>query len=187
MASQNKLSQSQINALLTFQPLIQSCRKSVDEVIAAYPSLARVRKVYFGDLDIVCANLISRKITIGEANLLKSKYMQRLSDETNAEYARYRAEYLGQIDQIRNQEYQQQAQQQAQQDAANERARIAAANYLQSMSNQKAVQAQTYQNQAVPPGYSPNNSNPFYSTPQQPIQQPRVNCNPNGLGGYSCR
>lgn len=40
-----------------------------------------------------------------------------------------------------------------------------------------------------PPNISaPKNTSPFYWPPeQQPIQQPTVNCNPNGMGGFTCR
>jgi len=40
----------------------------------------------------------------------------------------------------------------------------------------------------APKGYTPSTTaSPFSSTPQQPIQQPTVNCIPIGGGGFSCR
>lgn len=187
LSSQAKLNQSQIAALTKAWQLGQNCRQIHIDRLSDYPTIAKTRKDYYSDMDIVYANLLSKKITIGEANLKKVELMNRSANEGSAAYQKIIDGYNGRVEQARVQAYQAQQQDQARREADNERSRLAAAAFLQNMSNQKAAQAQTYQNQAVPPAYVPSNNNPFYSTPQQPIQSPTVNCNPNGLGGFRCQ
>lgn len=64
MSSSQKTSASQNKSLLQYLKDNQECRDISINTILIYPSLPNPSKNFYGDMDIVYANLISNKITI---------------------------------------------------------------------------------------------------------------------------
>ena len=127
---------------------------------------------YYGNLDIIYADLLSKRTTIGEANKQKALLLEK---------------------------------------AASERATVAKSihdGFVNQDSRERQVNAQPTQPSSglilVAPTNNPINLAPFMTNPssaivrgntqpfqqpapQLPIQNPSVNCNPNGVGGFRCQ
>ncbi|HQT21000.1 MAG: hypothetical protein B7Y05_08190 [Polynucleobacter sp. 24-46-87] len=73
MSSSAKISDKQKNALLDVLAANQLCRAGLKTDLGTFPSLLVVYENYYGEMDIVNAQLISKKITIGDANTQKAK------------------------------------------------------------------------------------------------------------------
>lgn len=128
MSSAAKITEPQKKALLTFLGAIQSCRTGVVSDLRSLPTLAVIYENYQGDLDILYSKLISKKITIGEANQQKSQLFSKLKADYTTATQNLNNQYNSQI----NQEMQARQQEDAQR-------RAIAAQY---MMNQQAIQAQ---------------------------------------------
>lgn len=129
MASDAKLSETQKKALLDVVAASQECRSAMKQGLASFPALLPAYENYYGDLDIVYANLVSKKITIGQANQEKSKIM-----------AKAKTEYSNGIASMNNQYAQQVNQENQARQAEDMQRRAIAAQYLMNQQNINAQQ-----------------------------------------------
>jgi len=136
MASTAKITPGQKQALLTHLAANQKCRELSRSEFKTFPSFLIVYENYYGDTDIIYSKLISREITIGEANREKSKLLAKSKTDANAAAERLNNQYNSAI----NQEVQA-----AQNDAAQRRA--LATQYLMNQQNINAQQQINNQNQ----------------------------------------
>lgn len=146
MSSSAKITPAQKKALLDYIQANQKCRAIIRTELTSYPLILSAYENYYGDSDIMYSKLISREITIGEANRQKSQLLSKLKTEytaaTNAMNDRFNAQI--------NQEAQA-----MQADAAQRRA--IAAQYLMNQQNINAAQQMNLQNQI-------NNNRPINTT-----------------------
>jgi hypothetical protein len=149
MTVASKITEMQKKELLTYIPLLQNCREVGKENLIDYPSLISIISRSNGDMDIVFADLISKKITIGEANKRKSEILIKANDDFTAAAGN-----------MANRE-----KQAAQADAAQRRA--IAAQFLMNQQNINAAQQMNSQNQIY-------NNRPVKTTCNQYGSQ--VNC-----------
>lgn len=133
MASDAKITEPQKKALLVALSGAQLCREIIKDKFGSLPSLLSSFENSYGDMDIVYANLMSKKITIGQANQERAKLIAKAKNE----YANAMASMNSQYNQQINQENQ------ARQ-AENMQRRAIAAQYLM---NQQAINAQQQINQ----------------------------------------
>lgn len=124
MSSNAKITEPQKKALLTFLTAVRPCQNEIINDLKTIPSLSAILSNYDGDLDILYSNLISQKITIGEANQQKSKLVSKR-----------RTDYAAAIQNLNNQLYTQINQE----SQANNQRRAVAAQFLM---NQQAINAQ---------------------------------------------
>ena len=128
MSSAAKINPAQKKALLDYIQANQKCRAIVRNELGAYPALVTVYENYYGDTDILYSKLISREITIGDANRQKAQLLSKLKTDYASVTGAMNDRFNAQI----NQEVQA-----AQADAAQRRA--IAAQYLM---NQQQIQSQ---------------------------------------------
>jgi len=92
LANPNKLSGSQKEALKEYLTDLQMCRNKTAEMIARLPAItANIIISYRNDSDIVYIQLLTDKITIGEANIKKSDLFTKFSSDlarANNDYIR---------------------------------------------------------------------------------------------------
>jgi hypothetical protein len=136
MASNSKITQAQKQALLTYISVNQICRELARSEFKSLPSFLLVYENYYGDIDIVYSKLISKEITIGEANREKSKLAARAKNEMAAAGDKLNNQYNAAINQ----------ENQARQ-AADMQRRAIAAQYLMNQQNINAAQQINNQNQ----------------------------------------
>jgi hypothetical protein len=136
MASPAKITPAQKQALLTYLAANQKCRQIARTEFYQYPSFIAIYNNYFGDSDVLFAKLISREITIGEANRQRSSLNAKAQSEGNQASEKLFNQYNAAI----NQEVQA-----AQADAAQRRA--IAAQYLMNQQNINAQQQMNTRNQ----------------------------------------
>ena len=136
MASNTKLSETQKKALLELISASQECRNGIKQGLASFPALLPAYENFYGEMDIVYANLISKKITIGQANQEKAK----LTAKAKTDYANGIASMDNQFRQQHNQEMQ------ARQ-AEDMQRRAIAAQYLMNQQSINAAQQMNNQNQ----------------------------------------
>lgn len=77
MSSNAKLNEKQKTALLEVISASQKCRSGIKSDLSSFPTLSIVYENFYGDLDIVHAQLLSKKITIGEANTQKAQLQSK--------------------------------------------------------------------------------------------------------------
>lgn len=128
MASNAKITEPQKKALLTYLGAVRPCRTAAISDLKSLPTLAVLHENYQGDMDILYSKLISKKITIGEANQQTAQIFAKLKVDYTAATQNINNQYSSQI----NQELQ------ARQQEESQRRAIAA----QYMMNQQAIQAQ---------------------------------------------
>jgi len=186
MSSSAKISPAQSKALLDSIQLANPCRQDTLRILSGYPQLTAVYSNYFGSMDIIYADLLSKRITIGEANKQKALLIEKVTAERSAVAKSMWDSYQNQD--FRERQIQAQA---AQVEATNNAARTAiASQYLQNMSNQQSNMTQYYQNQSqnyINQMNSAPRQAPYLNAPQQQTIQPSVNCVPNGVGGFRCQ
>jgi hypothetical protein len=136
MSSSAKLSENQKKALLEVISAGQECRSGIKQGMASFPALLPSYDNFFGEMDIVYANLISKKITIGQANQEKA----RLTAKAKTDYSAGIAAMVNQFRQQHNQEMQ------ARQ-AEDMQRRAIAAQYLMNQQSINAAQQMNNQNQ----------------------------------------
>ena len=136
MSSSAKITPAQKKAFLDYIQANQKCRAIVRAELGGYPALVTVYENYFGDSDIMYSKLISKEITIGEANRQKAQLLAKLKTEYTTATGAMNDRYNAQI----NQEMQA-----AQADAAQRRA--IAAQFLMNQQNINAAQQMNNQNQ----------------------------------------
>lgn len=136
MSSNAKITPAQKKALLDYIQANQKCRAIIRNELGSFPALVTVYENYYGDSDIMYSKLISREITIGEANRQKAQLLAKLKTEYTAATGAMNHRYNAQI----NQEMQA-----AQADAAQRRA--IAAQFLMNQQNINAAQQMNNQNQ----------------------------------------
>jgi hypothetical protein len=136
MSSTAKISTAQRKALLDYIQANQKCRAIIRNELGGYPALVTVYENYYGDTDIMYSKLISKEITIGEANRQKAQLLAKLKTEYTSATGAMNDRYNAQI----NQEVQA-----AQADAAQRRA--IAAQFLMNQQNINAAQQMNNQNQ----------------------------------------
>lgn len=133
MSSTAKISQKQIKAVLDLYTAAGYCRNILRESLKDYPALLAAVNNRYGENDVIYSKLISKKITIGEAN-----------QELAQAFTRYRTEYTAAINNLNNQ-YNNQINQEIQAAQAEEMQRRALAS--QYLMNQQAINAQQRMNQ----------------------------------------
>lgn len=147
MSSSAKISPAQKKALLDYIQANQKCRAIIKNELSGYPALVTIYENYYGDIDILYSKLISREITIGDANRQKAQLLSKLKTDYASVTGAMNDRFNAQI----NQEVQA-----AQADAAQRRA--IAAQYLmnqqqiqsqQNIANQQNLQNQINQNKPV--------------------------------------
>jgi len=138
MSSTAKITPAQKKAFLDYIQANQKCRAIVRSELGGYPALVTVYENYFGDSDIMYSKLISKEITIGEANRQKAQLLAKLKTEYTTATGAMNDRYNAQI----NQEVQA-----AQADAAQRRA--IAAQFLMNQQNINAAQQMNNQNQLL--------------------------------------
>ena len=136
MSSTAKINPAQRKALLDYIQANQKCRAIIRSELGGFPSLVTVYENYYGDTDIMYSKLVSKEITIGEANRQKVQLLAKLKTEYTAATGAMNDRYNAQI----NQEVQA-----AQADAAQRRA--IAAQYLMNQQSINAAQQMNNQNQ----------------------------------------
>lgn len=162
LSSNKKLNAKQKAAYQNYTKLTDECSRGVISRMQGSPFYGLFQALD-SSLGINDANLLSEKITIGQANTRKLEIMQKFTADNSALQQKVSA-YFAQAHGA-----------EATADA-NQRAAMAAAfmGGMQSMSNSYNNTAQFYQNQN-----------------QQLIQQNQykpatTNCQPNGVGGFNC-
>lgn len=140
MSSSAKINDKQKNALLDVLAANQICRTGLKSDLGSFPSLLVVYENYYGEMDIVNAQLISKKITIGDANTQKAQLQAKAKTAYVAASSSLNSQYNAAINQ----------EQQARQAEEMQRRAIAS----QYIMNQQAINAQQnianqqmYQNQ----------------------------------------
>lgn len=156
MSSTAKITPAQKQALLTYLAANQKCRQIARTEFSQYPSFLSVYNNYYGDTDVLFAKLISREITIGEANRQKSALLAKAQSDGNQASEKLANQFNAAL----NQEAQA-----AQADAAQRRA--IAAQYLMNQQNINAQQQMNTQNQI--------NNNRFLNTTCNRLGD-QVNC-----------
>ncbi|MBT8562014.1 hypothetical protein G6717_05460 [Polynucleobacter paneuropaeus] len=156
MASSAKITDVQKKALLQYVSAQQFCRNALKRDMQSVPTLLVSFENYFGDMDIVYAKLISKQITIGQANQEKARLIAKVKSDYSTAAQGLDSRYTQQI----NQEAQA-----AQAKAAQRRA--IAAQYIMNQQNINAQQQMNYQNQL-------NNNRPVNTTCSKYGNQ--VNC-----------
>jgi len=129
MSSAVKITEKQKKAVLEYLALNQPCRAIDAQYKYSLPTIVAIKSAYFGDMDIIYARLLSREITIGQANREKASRGSKLMADTTAASQ--------DIDNKLNAQHSQEVQS-AQADAAQRRA--IAAQYLMNMQNINAQQ-----------------------------------------------
>jgi len=85
MSSTAKVTEKQKKAVLEYLSLNQACRAIDTQYGNSFPTIVSAMSAYYGDMDIVYAKLLSKEITIGQANREKTTRLSKLnSDTTNA-------------------------------------------------------------------------------------------------------
>jgi hypothetical protein len=186
MTSIAKISPSQAKALLAYIQINTPCRQEVMRILFAYPQISSLYSSHYGNVDILYSDLLSKRITIGEANKQKALLLEKFSNDRNLAIKSAMEGYQNQD--YRERQIQAQA---AQVEATNNAARTAiASQYLQNMSNQQSNMAQYYQNQSqnyINQMNSAPRQAPYLNAPQQQTAPQSVNCLPNGVGGFRCQ
>lgn len=186
MSSNEKINFTQSRALVESIKLTQTCRKDTINALKYYPEMANLFSNLYGSMDIIYADLLSKRITIGEANKQKALLINKFNSERSVLARSIMEGYWNQHFQQRQLETQA-----AQVEATNTAARAAiAAQYLQNLSNQQMNMTQFYLNQSqnyINQMNSIPRQIPFTNSPEQTIVQPSINCVPNGVGGFRCK
>lgn len=147
MSSNAKITETQKKALLELISASQECRNLVRQSLSSFPALLPSYENFYGEMDIVYANLISKKITIGQANQEKAKLL-----------AKAKSEYASGISSMDNQFRQQHNQEMQARQAEDMQRRAIAAQYLmnqqqiqsqQNIANQQMLQNQINSNKPV--------------------------------------
>jgi hypothetical protein len=128
LSSTSKVNEKQKKAILSVYKVVQECRKNLKDGLRGYPTLLSAVNTRFGGTDITTANLVSKKITIGEANQELAKIFSVYISEYNSFAANIDTQYNNQ----RNQEVQSAKAEEMQR-------RAIASQYLM---NQQAINAQ---------------------------------------------
>lgn len=136
MSSNAKISEPQKKALLEYLSANQECRNIVKERLHSFQALSLSYENFFGEMDIVYANLISKKITIGQANQERAKLMTK-----------GKTDYANGIAALNNQYSQQINQENQVRQAEDMQRRAIASQYLMNLQNINAQQQINYQNQ----------------------------------------
>ena len=102
LASTAKLADSQKKYLLEFYSQIQGCRPIITAGLSNYPSIISTFNRGFGDSDILFADLLAKRITIGEANTEKVKLIGKTIEDTTSAVAAIRIGYTTQYNQDMN-------------------------------------------------------------------------------------
>ena len=136
MSSDAKITEAQKKALLEVVAAGQECRSGMKQNLASFPALLPVYENFYGDMDIVYANLISKKITIGQANQEKAKIMSRS-----------KTDYANGINSMNNQYAQQVNQENQARQAEDMQRRAIAAQFLMNQQSINAAQQMNNQNQ----------------------------------------
>jgi hypothetical protein len=136
MSSDKKITEPQKKALLEIVTAWQECRSGMKQNLASFPALLPAYENYYGEMDIVYANLLSKKITIGQANQERSKLA-----------AKRKAEYMNGISAMNNQYGQQINQENQARQAEDMQRRAIAAQYLMNQQSINAQQQMNNQNQ----------------------------------------
>ena len=136
MASDAKITEPQKKALLEVISASQECRTNIKEGLASFPALLPSYENFYGEMDIVYANLISKKITIGQANQEKAKLLVKA-----------KTEYSNGIASMNNQYGQQVNQENQARQAEDMQRRAIAAQYLMNQQSINAAQQMNNQNQ----------------------------------------
>lgn len=136
MSSDAKITESQKKALLEVVTASQECRAGMKENLASFPVLLPVYENFYGEMDIVYANLISKKTTIGQANQEKAKLMSKS-----------KTDYANGINSMNNQYSQQINQENQARQAEDMQRRAIAAQYLMNQQSINAAQQMNNQNQ----------------------------------------
>lgn len=157
MSSTAKLNDKQRIALLEVVGAAQKCRAGILADLKSFPSLAITYENFFGDMDIVHAQLLSKKITIGDANTQKAQITSRAKSAYATAITNLDSQYNSAIS--REMEARQ---------AEDRQRRALAAQYLM---NQQLINQQTIQNQL-------NNNNRTINTNCTRIGN-QVNCTSN--------
>jgi hypothetical protein len=146
MSSSAKITPNQKKALLDYIQAYQKCRAIVRTELISYPSILTAYENYYGDSDILYSKLISREVTIGEANRQRAQLLSKFKTEYVSATGAMNDRYNSQI----NQEVQAAQAQDAQR-------RAIAAQYLMNQQNINAQQQMNTQNQI-------NNNRPLNTT-----------------------
>ena len=88
--------------LLEFYSQIQGCRPIITAGLSNYPSIISTFNRGFGDSDILFADLLAKRITIGEANTEKVKLIGKTIEDTTSAVAAIRIGYTTQYNQDMN-------------------------------------------------------------------------------------
>ena len=102
LASTAKLADSQKKYLIEFYSLLQACRPQITAGLSDYPSIISTFNRGFGDSDILFADLLAKRITIGEANTEKVKLVGKTIEDTTNAVAAIRIGYNAQYNQDMN-------------------------------------------------------------------------------------
>ncbi|MBU3607537.1 hypothetical protein [Polynucleobacter nymphae] len=178
-----KITAIQSKALSELLPFFQQCLQARITPLKDYPLITSAYKAEQDRLKLVYLNLISKKITIGEANFQKNE----IENESIGQFTSAFQSYMDSSPQMQPQQAQQynQPQQPQQPPTAYQEALI---RQMQYQNIQNSIQQITAPKITAPlPSYTNQNQNPFYQAPQQPVQPPVVNCVPNGMGGFRCQ
>lgn len=133
MSSTAKINDKQKNALLESISAYQKCRAGIKSDLQSFQTLAVTYDNFYGEMDIVYAQLISKKITIGEANTQKSQLISKAKTAYTTATSNLDNQYNSAISQ----------EQQARQADEMQRRAIAS----QYLMNQQAISAQQQINQ----------------------------------------
>lgn len=136
MSSDAKITEPQKKALLEAVTASQECRTGLKQNMASFPALLPAYENFFGEMDIVYANLLTKKITIGQANQEKAKLA-----------AKAKTEYMNGISAMNNQYSQQVNQENQARQAEDMQRRAIAAQYLMNQQSINAAQQMNNQNQ----------------------------------------
>lgn len=147
MTSEARITEVQKKALLAYLAATQSCRTGIKNDLSQIPPLFTLIDVYQGEMEILYARLISRKVTIGEANQQRAQLFSKLRTDYSAATQNLNSQFNSQI----SQELQARQQEDSQR-------RALAAQYLmnqqaiqsqQNIANQQRLQNQMNQNRPV--------------------------------------
>jgi hypothetical protein len=172
MSSTAKITPTQSKALLASTQVSTPCRQEILEIFTSYPQIRAVYANYYGNLDIIYADLLSKRTTIGEANKQKALLLEKVTTERATVAKSIYDGFLNQ-DTRERQVYAQPTQ------PSNGLILVAPTNNPINL-----APFMTNPSSAIVRG----NTQPFQQpAPQLPIQNPSVNCNPNGVGGFRCQ
>lgn len=133
MSSTAKINEKQKIALLEAISASQKCRAGIKSDLQSFQTLAVTYENFYGEMDIVYAQLISKKITIGDANTQKSQLALKAKTAYTAATSNLDNQYNSAINQ----------EQQARQAEEMQRRALA----TQYLMNQQAISAQQQINQ----------------------------------------